>query len=304
MAIARRVGATVTNNGNSPLTVSKPPNIVQADLMVTIIVSGTAIVVTAPTGWSQSNLGNVAASSLFTQLWWKLAGPSEPSSYTWNWTNPSTPGQFFTGGWLGCDLSQPIDVAFTHANGTTTPDAAAAITYGAANAWVLTFLSSVNNIHWTAPVTTPVTNLFLSTSGGLDIFDSGPEVSSPVAARTFTPSGTSGVWIANSVALRPATAGGGGSHTVTGVGSFAITSPVAISVTLTGIPGSASLSQGNPNRYNKLGSIAWATPNGAIRQYFLSMAIELIIAPISDATTLYYSLAPGMTAVIQELSTP
>ena len=90
-------------------------------------------------------------------------------------------------------------------------------------------------------------------------------------------------------------------HVVTGSGSFSIGTCAAISASYTGIPSSLGTGKGNPVRYFELGNVAWATANGASRNYYLEHNPELIVAPFVGATTFYYSLLPGVTATFTEL---
>lgn len=93
-----------------------------------------------------------------------------------------------------------------------------------------------------------------------------------------------------------------GTHIVSGAGSVAISSPAGVTVALTGIPASVGQSKGNPARYQSIGSIVFGTAAGNLRHYFLSLDTELVVAPVPDATILYYSILPGITATITELS--
>lgn len=309
MAIARRTGAIssvgfVTTNA---VVLAAPPNQTQFDLMLVAIQSQSSPGTwTLPTGWSQSQLGNVSVGTLWLSLFWKVVTASEPGTYSFQCTNNIT-GNAVIAEWQATDTVVPMDVAMTSATGTTSPNPCPAITPVTNNVFIVSVLGCTNAISgWTAPVTAPTTNSFVEESpsnGSVQIFDQGP-VTGAQSARSFTPGGTTSNRIGVSIALRPATAAPSGQHIVTGSGSFAIATPVAVSVTLTSIPSGIGTAKGNPTRYFNLGNIAWATPNGAIRQHFLSLATELVIAPMSDATTMYYSLVPGMTATIQELSAP
>jgi hypothetical protein len=304
MAISREVGGTASGNApTGPFSVPVPSGIHAGDVLLFFITSASTLgTTTPPTGWSQTSLGNVSRTGLVTQVWSHVAGGSEPANYTWSYVNNTIPAQWELLSWTGVSNTSPIDVTFTSANGSTTPDAAAAITPVTSNSWVITGLFSVNNIHWTAPTTTPATNVYITTGGGADIFDEGPCTSFPVAARTFTPSGTSGAWIAVSIALRPAA---GVVHSgLTGTGSISVAQPAAIQVVVTGAYTVGGTGIGNPARYFGVGNIAWATVNGALRNYYLEHVTELIVAPFATASTVYYSFAPGVTGTITELAAP
>jgi len=90
-------------------------------------------------------------------------------------------------------------------------------------------------------------------------------------------------------------------HVVSGSGSFSIGTCAGLSVSYTGLPTSLGTGKGNPVRYFELGNIAWATANGAARNYYLEHNPELIAMPFVGANLVYYSLIPGVTATFSEL---
>lgn len=286
-----------------PVDISRPTGVNAGDLMLLSFVSSSALgAITPPTGWSQTSLGSFSGTGLFMQVWWRLAGGSEPLTYHWLAANNTVPAQWIFATYSGVSQSTPIDVAWQTATGTTTPDNCPAITTVTDGCAILSWLAAVNNISWTAPVTSPVTAVRLNTGGGQELFDSIPYNHGTIAARTFTPSGTSGRWLAATIAIRPS---GTVVHSgLTGTGSVAVSSPPAVQITMTGIPAGIGQGKGNPPRYFDLGNIAWGTGNGALRNWYLEHSTELVIAPISDASVIYYSFAPGVTGSITELTSP
>jgi len=296
-------GVTSGNISVWPIAVTVPTGIQQGDFCLVTFTSGTALTgVTAPTGWSQTSLGNIAHTSLFTQAWWHIAGASEPTTWAFNSTTNTTPAQWLATLYRGVNQATPLDTAWTTATGSTTPDTCPAITTVTTGAMVVDLLMSVNNIHWTAPVTTPPTTLLQSTGGGNDTFTENNLASGVLASRTFTPSGTSGLWNSASIALRPLV---GTAHTaLSGSGSIGISNPAAVLLALTTQPASLGVGPGNPPWLFKVGNIAWGTTNGPLRNEPITHQSELIIAPFSTASVMYYAFAPGVVATITELSTP
>ena len=73
-----------TGNGGTSLEIDKPAGTVEGDFMVAQIVfeSGTDITVTDPDGW-ELILRTDNVQDLGQALYWKMAGDSEPTDYTW-----------------------------------------------------------------------------------------------------------------------------------------------------------------------------------------------------------------------------
>jgi len=70
----------VGSAGSSSVTVNKPTNTQEGDIMFCMISIETSYPNSVPSGWSSYNGQN-------TQLFWKIAGSSEPSSYTWGFSS-------------------------------------------------------------------------------------------------------------------------------------------------------------------------------------------------------------------------
>ncbi len=108
---------TSTSSTETTTPIDRPPNVVENDLMVALIErafgSGS---ITAPTDWNL--IGSlVTHDGGSTAVYEKVAGASEPSSYTWDWV---------TGGSRNCGAIQRVTGA-----DTTTPIAANASTTSA-----------------------------------------------------------------------------------------------------------------------------------------------------------------------------
>src|SRR5438046_695849 len=107
------VGTATTHASNqvtiTNITVSTP-TVSAGDLMVANITvnGGTSAIVTPPSGWTLiKRTDNDVSVSLLT--YWKVAGASEPSSYTWTVNNQTTAEGAITP-LTGVDTSNPIDV--------------------------------------------------------------------------------------------------------------------------------------------------------------------------------------------------
>ncbi len=296
-------GSGNIGNLGSGGTMPVPSGVQVGDLVIISLASGSALgTVTLPLGWSGTSLGGVSNTSIFVQSFWHIVTATDGAGWIFSWVNNSIQSQAVIRAYRGNDQVTPLDVAWTTTSGSTTPETAPAITTVTAAGLVESNLISVNNIHWTAPSTTPVTQLYLSTGGGDDVFYENGLSAGTLAARTFTPSATSGRWIGTSIAVRSSS---NTAHTgLTGKGSISVTNPVAVTVSISGITAGTPRTKGNPDRFFNLGEISFATNNGPTRQHYIQMQTELVISPMNDCTTIYYSFAPGFTGTITELSAP
>jgi hypothetical protein len=113
VAIAYRAstaGGWFTGDGN--ITLSKPTGTAEGDILVAFICGDSDTTITPPTGfslvWTESATTFWASTGL---CYWKRAGASEPSSYTWTF---SPTDMWFVGlvsAYSGCvDSGSPIDV--------------------------------------------------------------------------------------------------------------------------------------------------------------------------------------------------
>jgi len=96
------------------IAVDKPAGTASGDLLIGVIVTdGTAGTFTPPASWTLIDSGTADPGGNANQVtlgaWHKIAGGSEPSSYTWSWTYPQTVYAFIIR-ITGHDVSDPIDV--------------------------------------------------------------------------------------------------------------------------------------------------------------------------------------------------
>ncbi len=92
-----------------------------------------------------------------------------------------------------------------------------------------------------------------------------------------------------------------GAHVVTGSGSFAVVSPAALSIGLTGITGATGQGKANPPNYYHVGMLRWGTTHGVMTAYPVTSDTDLVALP-AGITIVYYEFASGITATITELS--
>lgn len=94
-----------------------------------------------------------------------------------------------------------------------------------------------------------------------------------------------------------------GVHTVSGRGSFAVTSPAWLSTVITDRPARLSNGAAEPTNWYHVGMLSWGTENGAMVAYPVSRDFDLVQLP-AGMTTVWYEFESGASAVITELSAP
>ncbi len=115
--------AANANGGATTLQISKPTSTSTDDLLVAGITvdGGTATAVTAPAGWTQIRRTD-NTTFVSTVSFWKLAGTSEPNSYTFN----LSPSVRAVGGIVritGVDTADPIDLSGGNTGNSTSVQA-------------------------------------------------------------------------------------------------------------------------------------------------------------------------------------
>lgn len=140
--------ATVTS-GN--VTVNKPSGTVSGDVMIaTIGVRPLAAVVTKPSGWTAIRRVDGANASLIT--YWKVAGGSEPASYTWS-VDTSTGMAAGIMSFTGVDTSLiPVNVdGGSSSSAGSSILTAPSITTTVSNTMLITAYAINSTANWTPP---------------------------------------------------------------------------------------------------------------------------------------------------------
>lgn len=92
----------------NPLVVNKPAGVVEDDLMVSFNNKDFAADWTGgPAGWTQRE--NIADADQRHSLWDKVAGATEPSTYSWTKANGDATGSIIA--WTGVNTADPYDVS-------------------------------------------------------------------------------------------------------------------------------------------------------------------------------------------------
>ena len=115
------------SNASTAWDINKPANVAEGDLLVlvynsyaSIVGNGTALT-TVPSGWTmvdyeQSDDGSAARPEV--SIWYKVAGASEPASYTWAATGNTAGFTAINGRVTGFDSATPFGATKSKARGT------------------------------------------------------------------------------------------------------------------------------------------------------------------------------------------
>lgn len=186
--------------GNKAAVVNKPAGLAAGDYMVAFAFSEAPVV--PPDGWTTLQTFTPATSVLHSGVYGRLAGSSEPSSYTFTVTN----GSATLGAWVGVDAATPVNVSALHRNGTasTTSSTPSLSTTMGPTLLVLGAGVGTTGVQVPASSTRRVTNLL--TSSEVVLADEPFNSTGATGSRGFTHS-ASATSQAMAVALQPATPG-------------------------------------------------------------------------------------------------
>jgi hypothetical protein len=134
-------------------TVARPANLAAGDLLLAQLeVDADPVTVSGPSGWTRlQDVVSAAGSSnaMHTQVWYKVAGSSEPSSYKWK-----VGGGAYTDiqilDYTGVDGKAPIDASAGAAAGLTSSPTTPAVTTRYANDRLVGFFVSYQYVTWSA----------------------------------------------------------------------------------------------------------------------------------------------------------
>jgi hypothetical protein len=185
------------------LTINKPTVSVGDTMIASIAVNdGTIVNVTAPSGWTQiartDNDINVALIS-----YWKVAGASEPSTYTWS-IDEQTKAVGGITPYSGVDAVNPIDTA-AGSSGFGTLATTSAVTTTAANEEIIAFFATDVNKSFSTPTgMTQKYNLAHTSAGpSMAADDVIQAVAGSAGSKSSTITGNKQRnWVAQQIALR------------------------------------------------------------------------------------------------------
>ncbi|MFM9056028.1 MAG: hypothetical protein ACKOQY_04985, partial [Bacteroidota bacterium] len=195
----------------SSITINIPTGVEQGDVMIANIssyINGNNTTPATLSGWTQVSSVQTGDTRGYATILYKVAGASEPTSYTFTIEANSTAASGAIVAFSGVDNSNPIDVTGTFlsadpANGTTL--APASITTNTANAAVLMFVamsrtaattSATSFSSWTATSPSSLTELY--DAGNADNSNNGTAVGAAWAIKS-----AAGATGAGSVTISP-----------------------------------------------------------------------------------------------------
>jgi len=195
------------------ITLPVPTGTVQDDVMIaSIAVRPSSTSITAPSGWTlvrRINNGNSVSNSL--AVYRRVAGSSEPGSYTWTLSGDD----FSAGGmqsFYNIDTSNPVDVENGQTTASGTAHATPSVTTTVENAMLVTSHTYSSNRTWSPPSgMTEAFDFALGTDPATGQAIEGNYVRQSAAGstgtKTATAAGDSDVGNAHILALRPLTPG-------------------------------------------------------------------------------------------------
>ncbi len=153
-AITFRAAASTDVNGSSlTLTITVPTGTVQGDVMIAgVAVLPSTATITPPAGWTLVRRQNNALSiDNSLAVYWKVAGASEPASYTWSF-NTSTGSAGGIQSFSGVEITNPVNVeAGSSTTAATNSFPAPSVTTTVANTMVVTHHAYASSTRWIGP---------------------------------------------------------------------------------------------------------------------------------------------------------
>ncbi|MFX1519738.1 MAG: hypothetical protein ACFFCD_07450 [Promethearchaeota archaeon] len=200
------------------MIISKPTGTQDGDFMFAIVASTVAggnngsTMASAPSGWIEENDYVIdTGTGQHIYIYWKFAGASEPSSYSWTWaTSCGWAGQIIT--LRGVDSNSPIHVEGTTASGTDQNPNTPSITTTEDNCFVISLYCADGDVAVTGNPPSGTTEIGLderaSPGNGLAIGSAyyTQTTAGSTGAKTWTGAlGAAEEWIGEQYAFLPAT---------------------------------------------------------------------------------------------------
>jgi hypothetical protein len=194
------------NMGATTLVILKPVGVVQGDFLIASVTVRDNPTITAPLGWNLVRKDPLLATTITQAIFSKVAGASEPASYTWTFSSV----QKASGGiiaYVGVDETVPIEGS-SGASGSGMVMTAPGVVTTTNDATVVAFFGVARSTGITAPV--GMTERYQAQSGGGAAGDKTTSKSADVVQATAGPTGSKTAtaaqgadWVAQLVALRP-----------------------------------------------------------------------------------------------------
>lgn len=207
MAIAFRATATAPTVFGTTLVINKPTGTVQNDGMVAYIyVNQANASITPPSGWTHQQEANFAFGLGYVHGYTKLAGASEPSTYTWTTAGSNS----WNGGiksYSGVNTTTLVDVSAQNTGGSDTSPVASSVTTTTANTMLSCGYAGWSTVQTVTPAGSMTERFDVNSIKTLEACDESIAAIGATGTRTAT-IGTASFWGAISIALNEAAAGG------------------------------------------------------------------------------------------------
>ena len=138
--------------GVNSLTINKPTGTVNGDVMIAAIgIRPNTASITAPSGWTLIKRTDQSGGTASSQaLYWKAAGSSEPSNYTWTFSS-STGSAGGIATFYNVNTANPVNVSGGQATGSALAHSTPSVTTTATNTMVIAVQSFASCATWTPP---------------------------------------------------------------------------------------------------------------------------------------------------------
>lgn len=198
------VAASSANNGTgaTTLVINKPTGVAEGNVMVATVTAKETGAVTAPSGWTA--IKNLTQGTALRQItYYKVATAGEGASYSWSLsTSRAASGGIVD--YSGVNQTVPID-ATASGMGESGNATAPSVTTSAANDLVLAIASfGAGTTVTAASGTTERFDVASASNNTTEAADFAQASSGATTAKTVTPAVSTGVWIAQTIAVRDA----------------------------------------------------------------------------------------------------
>lgn len=117
--------------------VNKPTGTVEGDTMISTITMFDGTALSLPSGWTQIALVDNASNNLRTYMFYKLAGSSEPSTYTYSLDSADLAAGVSISTYRGVDIANPVGNSAVAQSTTAESLANASLNVTTANSWLV-----------------------------------------------------------------------------------------------------------------------------------------------------------------------
>jgi Tfp pilus assembly protein PilV len=221
--IAFRSAASAVTAGGTSVTVTTPSGTTSGDVLLAAIMIDSNGSIPTPSGWTLIRT-DAANTTVRLGLFYKVAGSSEPASYTFSGLPTNSYVVSGINAYSGVDTSSPIDVSGS-STGTSATASAPSLTTTQTNTQLVAFWAAQKQVLSTDASMTARWNTFTGTGNGIGENIRMAGAASGVAVATAGATGaktatvaTSTDWVGSAVALRHgSTTAAAGTETAAGV---------------------------------------------------------------------------------------